>query len=243
MGNRSVTFSQEEVARLISIASSPRHGRTVTEQLDETLDALDGLLPHTLRFVYTLRPASADVHLSTMEARFANDYLTHYRFCDPMVPHAPRGENRVLCLSDVVTRGECDRSEFSEALRRGAIDHVAGIWTRLDEASQLFVVVARPRSMGDFVPKERSLFEVVLPALADCVPRGTRLADFGLSPMQLAVARLAAAGLGDREIARELEIGFASVRTHLARAFEKTGTHSRTALAALLLTLDGPRMC
>jgi len=56
-----------------------------------------------------------------------------------------------------------------------------------------------------------------------------------LSPRELAVAELVARGLGDREVARALGIGFASVRTYLDRAFEKLGVSSRIELARLAL--------
>ncbi|MGE4339938.1 MAG: LuxR C-terminal-related transcriptional regulator [Pigmentiphaga sp.] len=56
----------------------------------------------------------------------------------------------------------------------------------------------------------------------------------GLSPRELAVARLAASGLTDKQIARELAIGFTTVRTHLGNAYRKLGVDNRVGLARLL---------
>jgi DNA-binding CsgD family transcriptional regulator len=53
-----------------------------------------------------------------------------------------------------------------------------------------------------------------------------------LTPRQDDVARLAAGGLSNREIAEELDTGEASVRKHLKALNQLFGTHNRTAMAA-----------
>ncbi|WP_328496947.1 AAA family ATPase [Streptomyces sp. NBC_00414] len=55
-----------------------------------------------------------------------------------------------------------------------------------------------------------------------------------LTPQELAVARLVAAGLTNRQVARELVISVKTVEYHLGRIFPKLGVDSRTRLAALL---------
>lgn len=49
-----------------------------------------------------------------------------------------------------------------------------------------------------------------------------------LSEREIAVLRFVADGMGNKEIARELGIGGASVKTYIARIFTKLGTHDRT---------------
>lgn len=53
-----------------------------------------------------------------------------------------------------------------------------------------------------------------------------------LSPRELAVLRLAAEGLSNRVIARRLEIGEATVKSHLNHVFTKLEADSRTAAVA-----------
>ncbi|MCK9512842.1 MAG: LuxR C-terminal-related transcriptional regulator [Pigmentiphaga sp.] len=65
-------------------------------------------------------------------------------------------------------------------------------------------------------------------------PSTPQRAAQGLSPRELAVARLAAQGLPDKQIARELAIGFTTVRTHLGNAYRKLGVDNRVGLARLL---------
>jgi DNA-binding CsgD family transcriptional regulator len=55
-----------------------------------------------------------------------------------------------------------------------------------------------------------------------------------LSPRERDVARLAASGCGNREIARELGISPVTVNVHLGHIYAKTGAPNRTELAALL---------
>ncbi|HWV47939.1 MAG TPA: response regulator transcription factor, partial [Microbacterium sp.] len=58
-----------------------------------------------------------------------------------------------------------------------------------------------------------------------------------LSPRELEVLRLVAAGRSNPEIARELYIGEATVKTHLLHVFEKLGVSDRTRAVTLALEL------
>lgn len=52
-----------------------------------------------------------------------------------------------------------------------------------------------------------------------------------LTPRQQAVAALVAAGLSNKEIARELAVSYQTVKNHMTASFIATGTHSRVELA------------
>jgi DNA-binding CsgD family transcriptional regulator len=56
-----------------------------------------------------------------------------------------------------------------------------------------------------------------------------------LSSREIEVATLASRGHPSARIARDLNIGLATVKTHLLHIFAKTGVNSRTELAALML--------
>ncbi|WP_449407521.1 response regulator [Microbacterium maritypicum] len=58
-----------------------------------------------------------------------------------------------------------------------------------------------------------------------------------LTPRELEVLRLVAAGRSNPEIARELFIGEATVKTHLIHVFEKLGVSDRTRAVTLALEL------
>jgi DNA-binding NarL/FixJ family response regulator len=65
---------------------------------------------------------------------------------------------------------------------------------------------------------------------------GGRPGPHGLTPTQERVARLAAVGRTDREIARELGLSPKTVEHHLSRIYRRLEVRSRTELAARLAT-------
>lgn len=81
---------------------------------------------------------------------------------------------------------------------------------------------------------------VLAPAIAATLVtrmRGDRVERPQLSPRELEVLRLVAAGRSNPEIARELFIGEATVKTHLLHVFEKLGVSDRTRAVTLALEL------
>ncbi|HMM65682.1 MAG TPA: response regulator transcription factor [Dokdonella sp.] len=70
------------------------------------------------------------------------------------------------------------------------------------------------------------LFGAAKPATGDGNPRA--LAELGISPRELMVLREIAAGYSNKEIARRLDVSPNTVKTHVARLFEKLGARRRT---------------
>lgn len=69
------------------------------------------------------------------------------------------------------------------------------------------------------------------PAAAKLLER-IRRPEESLTPRELEVLTLAATGLGNRELAREMTVSEATVKTHLHRIFVKLGVDSRQAAIA-----------
>ncbi len=81
---------------------------------------------------------------------------------------------------------------------------------------------------------------VLAPAIAATLVtrmRGDRVERPQLSPRELEVLRLVATGRSNPEIARELFIGEATVKTHLLHVFEKLEVSDRTRAVTLALEL------
>ncbi|MGW6011205.1 AAA family ATPase [Streptomyces sp. NPDC055210] len=100
---------------------------------------------------------------------------------------------------------------------------------RLRTARDLLVRLDAP---PDLERCERELAACGLVASGERRPRNRGAAL--LTPQELAVARLVASGLTNRQVARELVISVKTVEYHLGWIFPKLGVDSRTRLAALL---------
>ncbi len=234
-----VRFTSDEVARLVSMARSMARGRTPEQRIEEFLDRLGELIPHGSCNVMTIDPRAGvvPVHAKTLSIGDLADYGNHYRFKDPMGHCLTTVLDRGLILSDFATPRQVDRTEFADLLGRKRLRHLLGTTVALTDGRLFALAIQRFRGEDDFGERERALFELAIPILGDAF-EGDQRGGSGvlalLTPRELDVARLAATGLGDREIARRLGIRFSTVRTHLQRSFAKLEVSNRTELARRL---------
>jgi NarL family two-component system response regulator LiaR len=70
--------------------------------------------------------------------------------------------------------------------------------------------------------------EVVVEAPVNFVRDQDRLESLGLTPRELEILELIAAGLSNREIAERLHVSENTVKTHSRRVFDKLGARRRT---------------
>lgn len=84
-----------------------------------------------------------------------------------------------------------------------------GIWLGLTLTRTKTVIVQSPAT-GPFVPDEK------------------RLAELSITPRELEILNLIAAGLSNREIAGRLFVSENTVKTHSSRLFDKLGAKRRT---------------
>ncbi|MEV0199972.1 LuxR C-terminal-related transcriptional regulator [Nonomuraea sp. NPDC050691] len=80
----------------------------------------------------------------------------------------------------------------------------------------------------------RPLAESCVRELDACGTEPPGTVRLGLTPQELSAARLAAGGLTNRQIARELLISVRTVEYHIGKIYTKLGIGSRVALAARL---------
>ncbi|WP_257168064.1 helix-turn-helix transcriptional regulator [Bradyrhizobium sp. SRS-191] len=111
------------------------------------------------------------------------------------------------------------------------------------------VRIWRTNGRPDFDANDVGLLSLIEPGFVQALKRTAPSITAGarpgipvkLSPREAAVAELAANGLSDKEIARNLNVSFATVRAHLDKAFAKLGVRNRTQLARLLHRADAER--
>jgi DNA-binding CsgD family transcriptional regulator len=106
--------------------------------------------------------------------------------------------------------------EYSVEIYGGLVAAVfaaLGIWLGLRLTRRTETVVVR---------------EVVVEAPSEFVRDQARLESLGITPRELEILELIAAGLSNKEIADRVHVSENTVKTHLSRVFDKLGAKRRT---------------
>lgn len=94
-----------------------------------------------------------------------------------------------------------------------AVFAALGIWLGLKLTRRTETVVVR---------------EVMVPAPSEFVRDDSKLESLGITPRELEILELIAAGLSNREIAERVFVSENTVKTHSSRVFDKLGARRRT---------------
>jgi ATP/maltotriose-dependent transcriptional regulator MalT len=70
--------------------------------------------------------------------------------------------------------------------------------------------------------------QVAAPPAGPFIPNAARLEQLGITPRELQILELIAAGMSTREIAEKLFVSENTVKTHSSRLFEKLDARRRT---------------
>lgn len=167
--------------------------------------------------------------------RAADDLL---RRSDGIAFHADGGLELVSALPG-------ERQALSRALR-DALVVAPGLGTSLSEpvrvsrpsgaAPLLVLAVPLPRSSHPFLElaaQARVLVVIVDPAAKSRATVSSLQAAYDLTSAEARVALLLASGVPGAQMPAILGVTAATIKTHLRRCFEKTGTHSQVELSRL----------
>ena len=160
-------------------------------------------------------------------------YEDRFQYDDPLTPvlKARRVPTRV---TDVLAQRELlATSFFNEFLRPDGLHWGVNAYAHEGQRHLGDLRIWRRRGRADFDADDLGLLHLIYPALVRALPERRALAallveSLGLSLREAEVAALAYEGLADKDIARALQIGFTTVRTHLASIFRKLGCEGRT---------------
>ncbi|BAN47378.1 helix-turn-helix transcriptional regulator [Metapseudomonas resinovorans] len=182
-----------------------------------------------------------DFQLLRMDARTHRDYLAHYRDFDPLQPALCLDEQRpVVPLGDAMARQAGGaRLVYQGFLARHGIHDVVEVIAHDRQRPVAGVSLLRTNSLAPFSAEElqrlhglRGLLDLAVRRLPDAPAELDALA--GLTPKEREIALLLREGLSNKDLARQLDLGLATVKTHMIHLFRKSGARSRTELVRRL---------
>ena len=152
---------------------------------------------------------------------------------DPLTNSRRRRERRVLKLSDMLTRRQMRKLEFYWSVWKPlGIDDSLRLW--LPAPPGRARVIYLERSKRNFTERERSLLELLRPALAKMQAKADALRrqNMPLTKRETEILRWIADGRTTREIAAILVLSPHTVRKHIEHILEKLDVHTRSAAVA-----------
>jgi DNA-binding NarL/FixJ family response regulator len=127
----------------------------------------------------------------------------------------------------VVLTTYADDASIMSALQAGALGYLTKDATRA-AIGQAVAAAAAGQAVLDPEVQQRLLSAAASGGAQSAKPGPAADADDELTPREVDVLRLIAAGRSNREIARDLFVSEATVKTHVNRIFAKTGSRDRT---------------
>lgn len=165
-------------------------------------------------------------------------YLRRFQFRDPMTKQL-RSLWRPAYVEEAISRKDLARTEFfNDFLRADGLDHGINFFLRNRDQSLADLRIWRKASRPDFGNREMGLLQTLGPLLTRALSLSPDASLTDLTDRERDVALLVGRGMTDKDIARVLDIGFATVRTHVGRCFEKLGCSNRSELASLVARLS-----
>jgi DNA-binding CsgD family transcriptional regulator len=230
---------QRALASCFALLAQNLNERDIRERIGHLLLELFGA-DYFASYVWSAQAGAFGDGLSlNMDPANLARYDAWYQYRDP-ITFALQARRHATLVDEVMPRDDFLQTEFfNDFLARDGLHW--GINLHAFDGQQALgdLRIWRSRRRRAFDRHDKELLDLIEPAFAAALRRAhdARLpppaALEGLSRREIEVARCVARGLTDKEIARELQITQASVRTYLQRVFDKLGVHRRAALARL----------
>ncbi|NBF03085.1 helix-turn-helix transcriptional regulator [Pseudomonas sp. Fl5BN2] len=203
--------------------------------------AFTRVVPATFCAFYRIDPhlQAQDFSLYRMPEQMHQAYLQRYRHYDPLQPrHCAAAGRPVLSLHmGMAQQGRHETSVYQGFLERHGILDVVEILACDQQRPIAGLSLLRDSRLGHFSVEElgtlhalQGLLEIA--ALAPYSRVDERLA--GLTPREREIAWLLRDGADNKTIARHLDLGLPTVKTHLINLFRKVGVGNRTELVSAL---------
>ncbi|EJM06875.1 response regulator containing a CheY-like receiver domain and an HTH DNA-binding domain [Pseudomonas sp. GM102] len=179
-----------------------------------------------------------DFRLHGMSGEMHRDYLDNYRQFDPLQPRNCLSSGlAVVPLGFAMARQPIRNSQrYQDFLQRYGVVDVVEILAHRAGQPQAAISLLRTAEQGAFTPDQlarlNALQSLLQLAVANMQPCEDPL--ISLTPKERQIALLLRQGASNKQLARELEVGLPTIKTHLINLFRKTGVSSRTELVGTL---------
>jgi DNA-binding CsgD family transcriptional regulator len=180
-----------------------------------------------------------DFQLLGMAPPMHTAYLDHYRHLDPLKPAACiDAALPVISLQDGMRLQEdTSNREYQGFLQRHRIVDVVEIIAVVDQRPVAGISLLRGSELGVFSSEElanllplHGMMQLAAPALA----RQSHQQLEPLTPREREIALLLREGASNKALARSLDLGLPTIKTHLLNLFRKVGVSNRTELVSAL---------
>ncbi|MCY1281721.1 Bacterial regulatory protein, luxR family [compost metagenome] len=205
------------------------------------LHAFSRVVPASCFAFYRIDPQlrARDFQLLRMDARTHRDYLDHYRDFDPLQPALCRDERRaVVPLREAMARQPGNsRLIYQSFLARHGIRDVVEVIAHDRLRPVVGISLLRTGNLSPFDADDLQRLEGLRGLLDLAVRQLPEIRDdslTGFTPRERQIALFLREGLSNKDLARQLDMGLATVKTHLIHLFRKTGARSRTELVRRL---------
>ena len=214
----------------------------VAKPLQRCLDVLQDVLPHSACAFYQVDRLQQphDFVLRRMPQSVHQHYVARYMRHDPLHPsRLARQPHNVVTLGAALPVAQRASSRYAPFLASSQLVDVVEILLRRQGRVVAGFSLLRQGSMPGFAAEElhllHSVYGLLDMALDATLSQPAAASErIVLTEREQAVAMLLSTGVCNKTIARELDIGLATVKTHLLHLFRKFDVSSRTALAHAL---------
>lgn len=165
-------------------------------------------------------------------------YRNWFQYRDPMTRQL-RSLWRPAYVDEVISKPDLRKTEFfNDFLMKDGLDHGINVFLKDNGRTLADLRIWRTKRRPEFADREISLLKVLAPLLKRALSVAPDVTLSVLTDRERDVALLVSRGCSDKDVARVLNIGFATVRTHLTRCLEKMGCSNRAELAARVTRLS-----
>ncbi|MQB46017.1 helix-turn-helix transcriptional regulator [Rhizobium sp. ICMP 5592] len=159
-------------------------------------------------------------------------YHKWFQYRDPMTEKL-RGLRRAAHVEEVISKHDLGKTEFyNDFLARDGMQHGVNLFMQSNGHELADLRVWRYGTRPDFGDREIDLLTIIAPFVRRALSAAPAVSLDVLTERERDVALLVARGCSDKDIARILGIGFATVRTHLGSCLAKLECSNRAEIAA-----------